>query len=139
RLGGLCRVLRRAPRRPLPAPRQGRLQPRGGARGPRRRGRRRQLVMAVADASTGLEVGLALTALGLGFRHGIDWDHIAALTDITGSQESGRRSMVLATMYALGHALVVLVLGVVAIALSAEIPHWLDEAMSRVVGFTLVP
>jgi high-affinity nickel-transport protein len=94
--------------------------------------------MAVADPSTGLQVGLALTAIGLGFRHGIDWDHIAALTDITGSQDSGRRSMVLATMYALGHALVVFVLGVVAIALSAQIPHWLDDAMSRVVGVTLV-
>jgi high-affinity nickel permease len=30
---------------------------------------------------------LALAGLGvsLGLRHGIDWDHIAAITDITGS------------------------------------------------------
>lgn len=87
---------------------------------------------------TRLQIGLALTAVGLGFRHGIDWDHIAALTDITGSQQGTRRSMVLATMYALGHALVVFALGVVAIALSTEVPRWLDEVMSRVVGVTLV-
>jgi high-affinity nickel-transport protein len=41
-------------------------------------------------------------------------------------------------MYALGHALVVFALGVAAIALSAEVPRWLDGAMSRIVGITLV-
>ncbi len=95
-------------------------------------------MVAVTSASTGLQIGLMATALGLGFRHGIDWDHIAAITDLTGSQESGRRSMVLATFYALGHAAVVFVLGVLAIALSAEVPDWIDDAMGRVVGVTLV-
>jgi high-affinity nickel-transport protein len=93
---------------------------------------------AATSTSTGLQLGLVLTAFGLGFRHGIDWDHIAAITDITGSQENGRRSMVLATFYALGHAAVVFVLGAVAIALSAEVPQWLDDAMGRVVGVTLL-
>ena len=37
--------------------------------------------LAVAAASGGL--GLLVTALLLGIRHGIDWDHIAAITDIT--------------------------------------------------------
>jgi hypothetical protein len=95
-------------------------------------------VIAVTSASTGLQVGLMATALGLGFRHGIDWDHIAAITDLTGSQESGRRSMVLATFYALGHAAVVFALGVLAIALSARLPDWIDDTMARVVGATLL-
>jgi len=82
--------------------------------------------------------GLAVTAFGFGFRHGIDWDHIAALTDITGSQEEGRRSMVLATMYALGHGLVVFILGVAAIALAERLPSSVDSAMERVVGATLL-
>jgi high-affinity nickel-transport protein len=86
----------------------------------------------------GVELGLALTAVGLGFRHGIDWDHLAALTDITGSQQRGRASMWLATMYAVGHALMVFVLGVVAIVASAEVPRWLDGFMGRVVGVTLL-
>src|SRR2546421_9196414 len=83
-------------------------------------------------------VGILVTAFGFGFRHGIDWDHIAALTDITGSLEDGRRSMVLATMYALGHALVVLALGVAAIVLAERLPPSIDAVMERVVGATLV-
>src|SRR6266513_3053839 len=83
-------------------------------------------------------VGLMLTAFGFGFRHGIDWDHIAALTDITGSQEEGRRSMVLATMYALGHALVVFALGVAAIVAAERLPSSVNGVMERVVGVTLL-
>lgn len=37
--------------------------------------------------------GLALIVLGfvLGLRHGIDWDHIAAITDITSRQSETRK------------------------------------------------
>src|SRR3989337_921828 len=38
------------------------------------------LADAAPDAGA---VGLLITALVLGLRHGIDWDHIAAITDIT--------------------------------------------------------
>ena len=86
----------------------------------------------------GLQFGLLVTAYGLGFRHGIDWDHIAAITDIAGSQDEPRRSMSLATLYAGGHALVVFALGVVAIAAGDLVPASLDGAMGRVVGLTLV-
>ena len=96
------------------------------------------LIVLAVSGSTGFRIGLVVTACGLGFRHGIDWDHIAALTDITGSQENARRSMVLATFYALGHALVVFVLGVLAIVLSAQVPAWIDDAMGRIVGVTLL-
>jgi hypothetical protein len=88
--------------------------------------------------STGFEIGLVASAAALGFRHGVDWDHIAALTDITGTQERGRRSLLLATVYALGHAAMVFVLGVLAIVASAKVPSSLDHAMSRVVGVTLL-
>jgi hypothetical protein len=86
----------------------------------------------------GLHIGLVVTALGLGFRHGIDWDHIAALTDLTGAQERPRRSMLLATLYALGHAAVVFVLGFAAIVLAARLPASIDSAMERLVGATLL-
>ena len=35
------------------------------------------------------EIGIALlgTGLGLGLRHGIDWDHIAAISDVTSSHK----------------------------------------------------
>jgi hypothetical protein len=77
-------------------------------------------------------------ALIFGFRHGFDWDHIAALTDLTGSQSSGRRSMLLATLYACGHGAVVIVLGLVAIVFAEQVPRSVDVVMERVVGVTLI-
>ena len=138
---------------------------------------------------------IALAGLGitLGLRHGIDWDHIAAITDITGSAVSdaeadsarpvaprrphaeglhlatatGYGSMVvadaprggetavadptparrwretragffLATLYALGHAAMVVVLGLLAIWASQILPAWIDPIMERLVGVTLL-
>src|SRR6476659_8611737 len=89
-------------------------------------------------AVEGFQLGLLVTAYGLGFRHGIDWDHIAAITDIAGTQDQPRRSMGLATLYATGHAAVVFALGVLAIALGDLVPDAFDRAMERVVGVTLI-
>lgn len=130
-------------------------------------------------------------ALALGIRHGIDWDHIAAITDITsttsgagvtdtrGGQspsefisdvgdsprstdtalltDHGRgpratvlvgplrryfreqsRPFQLGSLYALGHAAVVTVLGLLAIMARAFLPDWIDPVMGRVVGVTLI-
>jgi high-affinity nickel-transport protein len=77
-------------------------------------------------------------ALVFGFRHGFDWDHLAALTDLTGSQTSSRRSMWLATLYALGHAAMVVVLGCAAILFTEQVPGAVDAAMERVVGASLI-
>lgn len=92
----------------------------------------------LASTAGGFHIGLLATAYGFGFRHGIDWDHLAALTDITGSQSTPKRSMVLATLYAVGHGLVVLVLGLTAIMLSAQLPDSIDALMEHVVGATLI-
>src|SRR5262245_37242436 len=94
--------------------------------------------LLTVGTSSGFRIGLIVTAVGLGFRHGIDWARIAALTDITGAQGHARRSMFLATLYAVGHALVVLALGIVAIVLSEKVPDWLDGAMEHFVGITLL-
>jgi ABC-type nickel/cobalt efflux system permease component RcnA len=83
-------------------------------------------------------LGLLLTAVLLGMRHGIDWDHIAAISDIAGSQNDTRRSFVLATLYALGHGLMVLVLGILAIVAGQLIPSSVDHLMEKVVGITLL-
>jgi high-affinity nickel permease len=107
-------------------------------------------------------LGLLGTGLVLGLRHGIDWDHIAAITDIastTTSVESAQdhqetaasgparratfgqlelRAMWLSFLYAVGHATVVLLLGVAALAFAALLPEWIDPLMERVVGVTLV-
>ena len=129
-----------------------------------------------------LLVGMA----ALGFRHGFDWDHIAAITDITSTTTAGhtevdvpagapvtphghdpaelrghahmhtdgaprlhafaesrfaheqRHAVGLASLYALGHAAVVTVLGVLALLLGAVLPVWVDPILERVVGVTLV-
>jgi cytochrome c biogenesis protein CcdA len=145
-------------------------------------------------------VGLLTTALALGFRHGFDWDHLAAITDVTSTTatadvaESGhesvhaerhehvhhhggpdelrvhgtpayppvapaqaapavpeaiagprprrsaeeRRALALGSLYALGHATVVVVLGALALTFGAVLPDWVDPIMARVVGITLL-
>jgi cytochrome c biogenesis protein CcdA len=144
---------------------------------------------------------LSLAGLGiaLGLRHGIDWDHLAAITDITSAtvttdetrrESTGSRSSLaraaalapqagslavaaapglgemrvgrvhyggmarvatprqrrpeawhgffLATMYALGHASLVVALGILAIWFGTLLPHWIDPLMGRIVGLTLL-
>src|SRR5437870_12998708 len=132
-------------------------------------------------------VVLRLRMTALGFRHGFDWDHIAAITDLTGRTSAGhpeadvpagapmpahghepdelrghvhaheatgpgamhvlaesrfaheeRHAVGLATLYALGHAFVVTVLGVAALLLGAVLPAWVDPILQKVVGATLV-
>ena len=82
-------------------------------------------------------IGVLISAFLFGFRHGIDWDHIAAITDITGSQEDRRSALLFGTLYALGHALVVFVIGCLAIVLGERLPGGVDNVMERVVGVTL--
>ncbi len=79
-----------------------------------------------------------MLALLLGLRHGIDWDHIAAITDITGTAGSKRYGFILGLVYALGHAFVIVVFGLAAILIGARLPVWIDAVMERVVGFTLI-
>jgi High-affinity nickel-transport protein len=86
----------------------------------------------------GFTAGLLVSGFLFGLRHGIDWDHIAAIADITGSTEDRRQAIWFGTLYALGHAAVVFVLGVGAIAFGDLLPAGIDEVMGRVVGLTLV-
>lgn len=95
-------------------------------------------ILAAVASDDGLRAGLVVTTFGFGLRHGVDWDHIAAITDITSSQETPRRSMLYATLYALGHATVVLVLGSLAVLAGDRLPPTVDTVMERVVGVTLL-
>ena len=142
-------------------------------------------------------IGLLGTGLVLGIRHGFDWDHVAAITDITSTSATAdagteahqrqhqlvghvhehghggatelrahdagpgaatasmamgrsrglsrrtviaeqRNAIALGTLYALGHALVVAILGIAAIQLGAQLPDWIDPIMGQVVGLTLL-
>lgn len=153
----------------------------------------------VLDLAVAGGAGLLGTAFVLGIRHGFDWDHIAAITDVTstttaadvaeevhvaahagthehahggpaelaahldpdahahvGAHGAGeerhvdvgavhprllveqRRALALGTLYALGHAFVVFVLGSLALVFGAVLPDWVDPIMGRVVGVTLM-
>jgi cytochrome c biogenesis protein CcdA len=94
------------------------------------------MIATTAGATFG--VGVILSAFFFGFRHGIDWDHIAAITDIAGSQEDRRSAMFFGTLYALGHALVVFLIGSAAILLGERLPESIDNVMERIVGVTLI-
>ena len=138
-------------------------------------------------------IGILTTGLFLGFRHGFDWDHLAAITDITSTNATGdvaetehdvqhahaaashmhahggpsevaahplthaggppvaavderrprfaveqRHAVMLGSLYALGHASVVLALGLLALWFGTLLPEWVDPIMSRVVGVTLL-
>ena len=134
-----------------------------------------------------MDLGIAGVLFGmavLGFRHGFDWDHIAAITDITSTTTAShadadvgvaapmpahdheaaplahphshrdapalhvivesrfaheqRHAVGLASLYALGHASVVALLGMTALLLGAVLPEWVDPLLQRVVGATLV-
>lgn len=74
----------------------------------------------------------------LGLRHGIDWDHIAAITDITGTTDEKHKSFILGSIYALGHALVIIILGLSAVLVGVHLPDWVDRMMEPVVGITLI-
>ncbi len=85
-----------------------------------------------------IDGGTIGVALLLGIRHGIDIDHIAAIADITSLQPTTRRALTLATLYAVGHAVVVFVLGIVAVIGGAFLPPGVDAVMQRIIGVTLI-
>jgi hypothetical protein len=68
----------------------------------------------------------------------LDWDHLAALTDIVGAESNTARALICSVIYAVGHALVVLLLGFAALMIGFSLPKGIDGIMETVVGVTLV-
>jgi hypothetical protein len=79
-----------------------------------------------------------LGAAVLGFRHGFDYDHIAAITDISSVQSRARDAMRFGLLYVAGHATTVAVLGTAAVAFRMALPAASDLWAERLVGCTLV-
>ena len=84
-----------------------------------------------------LELALLSCAL-LGLRHGFDYDHLAAISDITSVQRTWREGMRLGLLYALGHAFTVAILGAAVIFLHLGLPQHMDAISERLVGATLI-
>jgi len=79
-----------------------------------------------------------LSAAVLGFRHGLDYDHIAAITDISSVQARARDAMRYGLLYVIGHATTIAVLGSLAIAFRLSLPAASDRWSERLVGLTLL-
>jgi high-affinity nickel permease len=82
-------------------------------------------------------LGLGSTFL-FGLRHGVDYDHIAAISDLTSIQPDHSRAFRLGLTYAIGHACVVCTLGITAVAFGSTLPASWDKIMERIVGVTLI-
>ena len=87
--------------------------------------------------SSHLRLALASAAL-LGFRHGLDYDHIAAITDITSVQTRVRDAMRYGLLYVAGHATTIAILGAAAVAFRISLPAASDRWAERLVGATLL-
>lgn len=85
----------------------------------------------------GISTLLAFAIL-TGIRHGIDLDHIAAIGDIISSQKKNSLALFYATLYALGHGVMVIILGVVLLLIGQSIPENMDAVFGKIVGITLI-
>lgn len=91
---------------------------------------------------------LAGTAFLLGCRHGFDWDHMAAITDLTAAAAKEperpeglaghRRRLGLAVWYCIGHGAVIVIFGIAIAVLGLRLPATVDRVFESVVGATLV-
>jgi high-affinity nickel permease len=82
---------------------------------------------------------LAFASAGiLGFRHGFDYDHIAAISDITSMEPSKKTAMQMGFVYILGHAVTLGALGGAVILFQHSLPRQIDRWAERAVGVTLI-
>jgi high-affinity nickel-transport protein len=84
-----------------------------------------------------LDVALG-SCLLLGLRHGFDYDHLAAISDITAVQRNWRSGLRLGMTYAFGHAFTVAALGITVLELHLGLPEGLDHWTERLIGLTLI-
>lgn len=100
-----------------------------------------QLAKAARNSSLVDPVNLRLALLSaavLGFRHGLDYDHIAAISDISGVQSKARDAMRYGLLYVAGHATTVAILGSAAVVFRIALPPASDRWAERLVGITLL-
>jgi high-affinity nickel-transport protein len=94
-------------------------------------------------------LGIAGTAFVLGCRHGFDWDHVAAITDLTAASREAEgatrpalvrqgRRLGLAFWYCIGHGSVIALFGAAIGVLGLHLPGALDRVFESGVGATLV-
>ena len=93
------------------------------------------MTAAIGDWKLDAALGSCLL---LGLRHGFDYDHLAAISDITAVQKNWRSGLRLGMPYALGHAWTVAALGIAVLELHMGLPEGLDHWTERLIGLTLI-
>ncbi len=81
---------------------------------------------------------LILAVVITGIRHGFDWDHIAAISDITSTQSKVGKGVFMSFLYGLGHASVVAAIALGFLFASLELPKSVNKTMETIVGITLI-
>jgi cytochrome c biogenesis protein CcdA len=82
--------------------------------------------------------GALVSCTVLGLQHGIDVDHVAAITDVTSLQRTPLDATRCGLLYAVGHATTIGFLGIAVIVLKRSVPSEASLWMERVIGTTLV-
>ena len=83
-----------------------------------------------------LALGLAFV---LGLRHASDPDHLVAVTSLVAADDGDTRAATrLGAWWGLGHATVLLVIGIPLIAFKTELPSWLESAAEKAVGVVII-
>jgi high-affinity nickel permease len=85
----------------------------------------------------GVAAAVAAAAV-LGFRHGVDYDHVAAITDLTGAARRPAQAIWLAILYGLGHSTIVTLLGALSVGFGRVLPKGSDKILEGAVGCTLI-
>ncbi|MDQ1003640.1 high-affinity nickel permease [Neobacillus niacini] len=83
-------------------------------------------------------ITFAFLAVMIGMRHGIDGDHVAAIADMVGSEPQKRKQVSLGILYAIGHGLIVLIVGLLSIFIGLELPNTTRDFMEILVSLTLI-
>ncbi|CAM3791159.1 High-affinity nickel-transporter [Mesobacillus zeae] len=83
-------------------------------------------------------VSFALLAILIGARHGMDSDHVAAIADMVGSEGNRSKQISLGVMYALGHGLIVFMIGLLTLFVGAKLPKSAQNSVEILVGITLL-
>ncbi len=91
------------------------------------------IVMSEAASPLILAVGLML-----GLAHAFEPDHIVAVTTIVSNIKSVRKSLVLGTVWGLGHTITILIAGVIVLALRIMIPESMARLFEIVAGIMLI-
>ncbi|WP_071460707.1 HoxN/HupN/NixA family nickel/cobalt transporter [Bacillus massilinigeriensis] len=83
-------------------------------------------------------LSFAFLAILIGARHGMDSDHVAAIADMVGSEGNKSRQISLGIMYALGHGLIVFLIGLLTLFVGARLPKGAQNSIEMLVAITLL-